>query len=225
MMKKPRRSEEAIKKNIQAEKHLQNAADRDRQWDGLGWADRREAERLAKDAQTLLTPLKPVDVVMGEALPQETKGIENIQAWVIADTLSDPNEAHVDASHMRAELLLDAACLPLGLDLSDSVQAKNSIEKCLTHQMAACHYMAMELMIKVKNVPDHQAEQAVPLANAAARLMSCFQQAYLALWKVRSGGKQTVVVQHVHVTDGGQAVVAGSMTPGGREPPGDGREK
>jgi len=39
----------------------------------------------------------------------------------------------------------------------------------------------------------------------------------LTLAKLRTGGRstQTVVVRHVHVTDGGQAVVTGEMTAGG----------
>ncbi len=33
----------------------------------------------------------------------------------------------------------------------------------------------------------------------------------LTLQKIRSGGQQTVVVQHVNVGDGGQAMVAGQV--------------
>jgi len=45
--------------------------------------------------------------------------------------------------------------------------------------------------------------------NAASRLMQTYQQAALTLAKMRSGGKQTVVVQDVHVNEGGKAVIAG----------------
>ena len=47
----------------------------------------------------------------------------------------------------------------------------------------------------------------------------------LALLKFKTGGKQTVVVQHVTVTDGGQAVVAGSVVKGGTHEPGEGIQK
>jgi hypothetical protein len=53
------------------------------------------------------------------------------------------------------------------------------------------------------------------LATTAARFMSVFQEGLQTLAKLRTGGKQTVVVQHVHVTNGGQAVVAGDLTTGG----------
>jgi len=36
----------------------------------------------------------------------------------------------------------------------------------------------------------------------------------LTLSKVRTGGKQTVTVQHVNVSDGGQAVVTGDLNAG-----------
>ena len=46
--------------------------------------------------------------------------------------------------------------------------------------------------------------------------MQAFQSGVLALHKIRTGGKQVVVVQHVDVSNGGQAVVAGSMNAGGK---------
>ncbi len=45
--------------------------------------------------------------------------------------------------------------------------------------------------------------------------MNIYQQGLLTLQKLRTGGKQTVVVQHVQhlqVSDGGEAVVAGEIT-------------
>jgi hypothetical protein len=37
------------------------------------------------------------------------------------------------------------------------------------------------------------------------------QEAFLTLQKIRTGGKQTVAVQHVQVSEGGPAVIAGNM--------------
>jgi hypothetical protein len=42
-------------------------------------------------------------------------------------------------------------------------------------------------------------------------MMQVYQDAFLALQTIRTGGKQTLVVQHFQVTDGGQAIVAGSL--------------
>ena len=51
------------------------------------------------------------------------------------------------------------------------------------------------------------------LAGAASRLMMAYQQGLVTLDRLRAGGKQTIIVQHVQVNEGGQAVVAG-MKPG-----------
>ena len=49
------------------------------------------------------------------------------------------------------------------------------------------------------------------MMNASARMMESFQHGLLTIAKVRSGGQQTVVVQHVNVGDGGRAMVAGQV--------------
>ena len=49
-----------------------------------------------------------------------------------------------------------------------------------------------------------------------SRVMGSFQQGTAALQRLRSGGQQTVVVQHVQVSEGGQAIVAGEIKAGGR---------
>ena len=53
------------------------------------------------------------------------------------------------------------------------------------------------------------------MANASAKMMDAFQKGTLALHKLRTGGTQTVTVQHVNVSDGGQAVVTGGFSSGG----------
>jgi hypothetical protein len=46
-------------------------------------------------------------------------------------------------------------------------------------------------------------------------MMDAFQKGTLALHKLRTGGTQTVTVQHVNVSDGGRAVVTGGINAGG----------
>jgi hypothetical protein len=53
--------------------------------------------------------------------------------------------------------------------------------------------------------------EAGRMMNASARMMETFQHGLLTIAKIRSGGTQTVVVQHVNVSDGGAAVVAGQV--------------
>ena len=76
--------------------------------------------------------------------------------------------------------------------------------------MAACHRVAMKLMSMTLNDTLPPVEVA-RLSNAAARMMQVYQEGLLTLNRIRTGGRQTVVVQHVRVSDGGQAVVAGNV--------------
>src|SRR5689334_2558291 len=50
-----------------------------------------------------------------------------------------------DASRQRMELADRANVLQLGLDAAATVQARNSTERMLMHQMAAAHVAAMEM--------------------------------------------------------------------------------
>jgi hypothetical protein len=80
----------------------------------------------------------------------------------------------------------------------------------LLHQMAAAHRAAMKQMARV-NDDRLPPVEAARLMNTAARLMQVYQSACLTLQRIKTGGKQTVVVQHVQVADGGQAVIAASV--------------
>jgi hypothetical protein len=60
--------------------------------------------------------------------------------------------------------------------------------------------------------------QATRLAGAIARMNGSYQSGVLTLQKLRTGGRQTMVVQHVNVNDGGQALVAGEMQTRGPDP-------
>jgi hypothetical protein len=127
----------------------------------------------------------------------------------------------IDASRQRMVLADKASALELGLDAAATIQPRNSLEKMLVHQMAAAHVAAMELQAGARELLQrykrtscvHQAlsVEAGRLMNASARMMGVYQDGLATLAKIRSGGTQTVVVQHVSVGDGGQAVVAGQV--------------
>ena len=102
-----------------------------------------------------------------------------------------------------------------GLDAADTIKAENSIEQMLSHQMAAGHRAAMKLtyhldramerMSVLKDDPRAQANiEAMRLVSGISRLMTTSQQGALTLQRLKTGGKQHVVVQHVNVESGGQ---------------------
>ena len=55
------------------------------------------------------------------------------------------------------------------------------------------------------------------MANSSAKMMDAYQKGVLALHKLRTGGKQIVMVQHVNVGDGGRAFVTGGINKGGSD--------
>lgn len=202
------------------------------EWGDLTGARFELSEAVAMDARAdaVLDPLthSPVPVRQGnggEAIVEDRKGPTE-QNW-IRDTLKDrPDMLNAEASMARLDLAVAAGSLTLAVDAAESVQAANSLERMLVHQMATAHRVAMTMAAKAGDFASHiksrdtttrqqvQSIEAARMAGAAARMMETFQRGLLTLERLRNGGKQVVVVQHVTVSDGGQAVVAGAVTPG-----------
>ena len=134
------------------------------------------------------------------------------------DTVERPDAVTAEASMDRLKLADDGIqCVALAIDTAETVQAKNSIEKMLAHQLAAAHKLAMtfarQAREQAQEVSDDifgdrslHVDHASKMARSSARMMDAFQKGVLALHKLRTGGTQVVTVQHVNVSDGGQAV-------------------
>ena len=144
-------------------------------------------------------------VTGGEVLPQH-----DLQ---LIDTLAAPGATALDASANRLELItsLGADVAAMALDASETFGANNSLEKMLAHQLAVCHDGAMRFSAKanLEQDPLHM----VRLSNLAIRSMETFQKGLLTLKRLRSSGEQRIMVQHVDVREGGQAVIA-QLAPG-----------
>lgn len=144
--------------------------------------------------------------------------------WVARNTLAEgATRIAEDASVRRQDLLLQPSfnALALAIDAADSIGAANSLEKMLAHQMAVAHEASLRLMDRAlayeaggRSMREGDSVEACRLTNAAARLMSVFQDGLLTLQRLRTGGNQTVTVQHVNVAAGAQAVI-GSVQTGG----------
>ena len=178
----------------------------------------------------------------GELVPASMVG-ENSRALEYRSTVDRPDCVAIEASRDRLELADKAGALEMGLDLADTIQADNSMEKMLVHQMAAVHNSAMRMTALVNRRMESMANinqltmqdverqniETCRLAGTAARLMNTFQQGMLTLQRVRTGGEQRVVVeQHQYVTrveDGGQAVIGPKVrTRGGVRNGGEGSQ-
>ena len=144
---------------------------------------------------------KEVVQASGEAVPPQAEKF-------LYDTLAVPDLAAIEASFDRSRLLLERGSdvAAMAIDAADSIQAKNSLEKMLAHQLAAAHKVAMEM---IGSVVAHSRDVAIQnkRLNAAARCMTAYQQGLLTLRKMRQSGNQRILVQYVNVSDGGRQLL------------------
>lgn len=83
---------------------------------------------------------------------------------------------------------------------------KDALEGMLAVQMVAAHTMAMECL-KRASLPD-QVDLGVEVnVNRGTKLLRTFASLSEALSRYRSKGEQRMIVEHVHVHKGGQAIV------------------
>jgi hypothetical protein len=166
-------------------------------------------------ADKLMDSVPQCDIVAGEVVPTEAERPDGKMGYAIRNTLASPDTAAIAASIERTELLTQGYTdvLALGIDAAQSIGGHNSLEKMLAHQMALAHKTAFQLTDRA--MQERDTVEMARLINAAARMMSVYQQAMLTLNRLRTGGNQTVTVQHVNI-NGGQAVVTGTMQAGGR---------
>lgn len=178
---------------------------------GARW-NRLEAADMEKAADTILTLSEHhVEGTGGElALPSDrTKLPGHLHA------VENPDMVSLQASHERVGLIDNAGAFNLGFDAAKSIKARDSFEKMLAHQLAAAHKHCLDLL--AESGRQRNPVERARLANTSARLMAAFQSGLVTLGRYRSGGKQTVIVQHVQVADGAQAVITGTGDVGGRK--------
>jgi hypothetical protein len=152
----------------------------------------------ASDLMALDEPhQRPLMGTGGEVLP-----LDNPE---LCDTLTTPGTVALDASRDRLELVsqFGTDCTAMALDVSDTIQASNSLEKMLAHQLALTHKLSMDYASKAALQAD--SANSVKMLNLSLRAMQTFQCGLLALKKLRSTGEQRMTIAHVSVTDGGMA--------------------
>jgi hypothetical protein len=97
------------------------------------------------------------------------------------------------------------------------IKPRDETETCLAAQMYATHSAAMVFARRLNNVGTiPQQDSAI---NGFTKLTRTYAAQLEALKRYRSSGEQKVTVQHVTVSDGGQAIVGGTVTAGGGRDP------
>ena len=100
-----------------------------------------------------------------------------------------------------SEIAVNAA-----LAMIEAAAPKDEIEGALAVQMACTHSAAMAVLARIGG--GHGSEQRVAtFGSAAARLLRAYAMQVEARRRLRHGGQQYVRVEHVQISDGGQAII------------------
>ncbi len=159
-----------------------------------------EAAALARQSSASLTPLKPLKTgTGGEIMPPASLGHHGLE-----DMLKQPDLLDVDVTIKRTQLADDAGVFEMAIETADSVKAKGSVQKMLSHQLAGAHHHAMRLLGEADKQRDPMIK--AKLMNTSTRLMEAFCKGALTLQKLQMGASQIVTVQHVQI-NGGQAII------------------
>ena len=100
-----------------------------------------------------------------------------------------------------SEIAMNAA-----LAMIEAAEPQNEIEGALAVQMACTHTAAISVLARFGGGGGSE-RWAVALASAAARLLRAYSGQVETLRRLRHGGDQYVRVEHVHISEGGQAVI------------------
>jgi len=93
------------------------------------------------------------------------------------------------------------------MGLMAELQPQNGFEGMLLSQMAVVHEQAMNCFRMTIGHKLSDADMYFSLQNQAIKLMRLYNQQLEALDKHRRKGNQKMIVEHVHVHKGGQAIV------------------
>jgi hypothetical protein len=147
------------------------------------------------------------------AKPYPPQGMTRDWWQQLNNALGTASSAFVNASLVQ---LIAAAKLPGGglseiavnasLAFIENAKPKDEVESALLIQMACTHTAAMSILAMFAG--GHGYGPDGPLkASAAARLMRAYATHVETLRRLRNGGSQVVRVEHVHVNEGGQALI------------------
>jgi hypothetical protein len=144
-------------------------------------------------------PPEPLQTGLGgEIIPRAQNELPGLEL-----TLKKLDLLNLEASVQRSSLIERAGVLELGIETAKDTRAQGSVQKMISHQMAAAHKRAMNLLAESQEAKD--VDIACKKARAAAKMMDAFSRAALTLQRLQTGASQVVQVQHVQVN--GPAVI------------------
>ncbi|MBL6081730.1 hypothetical protein JMJ56_27490 [Belnapia sp. T18] len=188
-----------------------------------------DAAFLERHADRLCDPLQVVGSPLSPGIGGEMASADSAKPTPYQDEVRQPPDLlAAEATEHRLALTgkVSGAALTLGLEMTDSIGARNALERNLAHQIAVMHELGMTLAARANSFamdvksfapePRQQVQsiEAARMARAAARALEASQRGMLTLERLRNGGQQLVTVQYVNVQEGGAAVIAGRLDQG-----------
>lgn len=136
---------------------------------------------------------------MAASQPQQ-KTLIGVRNLALASTLLD--------SAIKASLQIENR-VPENIrglvSMFEDLETQNPVEAMLVSQMAGIHAHIMRLLVRSNE--GHSLSATQSLLDMANKLMRTFATQVEAFEKFKRGGKQSIKVDHVHVHEGGQAIV------------------
>jgi hypothetical protein len=135
--------------------------------------------------------------------------------------------AETDIARGRGDMAAPAAAFNNALAVMTGIEPKDATEGMLAAQMATTHNLSMKFAERVERILSRTNESTNPdyerILTAHVERMTKLSRTYVAqmetLQRYRRGGQQKMVVEHVTVNEGGQAIVGIVSDPGGRGGP------
>jgi hypothetical protein len=190
---------------------------------------RQDRDHAMKKTNNLLTPvanqpgrrpvrvkLRHINASLAKAYPPD--GESKIWWTRLKQALGTSSSDFVNASLIQLQA---AARLPCGgiseiafnaaLAMIEAAAPKDEMEAALAIQMACTHAAAMSVLARFGSGGGTE-RRVVALGSAAARLLKAYSAQVEVFRRLRHGGQQLVRVEHVHINEGGQAII-GNVRP------------
>jgi hypothetical protein len=159
--------------------------------------------KMSEAMQYNITPDHPEEVAwncsMRRAFGTTNSDFANMQMGLLANAISSGGEVKEDEVNSA-------------LAAMHGIQPRDEIESMLAAQMIAVHRGSMTMSRRLLSADN--IEQQNSAVNALTKLNRTFTAQMEALNRNRGKGQQKMTVEHVHVHDGGQAIV-GNVKGGG----------
>lgn len=177
---------------------------------------RKEHDAAAEAAQRTLARREPIAVKLdqnGQLAKPEDMEARTAQFLRLSDTFGTASGSFMataigalrHSAYGRGADGTNQVVLNASIALVDAIRPENELEAALAVQMANCHQLANEMLGRAATTD--RTDHLQLYGNMAVKLQRTFTEQLEALGRMRGNANQSVRVEHVHVHEGGQAIV------------------